>query len=97
MTFNPDKIDKLIHEPARLHILTHLYVVTDADFVYLKRATGLTPGNLSTHLTKLETAGFIDITKAFEGKRPKTTLKLTPKGRKALENYRKNILDVLGP
>ena len=96
MALKPDALNKVIHEPARLLIMTHLFVVTDADFVYLKRATDMTAGNLSTHLTKLEDAGFVKITKAFEGKKPHTTCKLTAKGRKAFENYRKNILEVLG-
>ncbi len=95
MALKPEALDKVIHEPARLLIMTHLYVVTDADFVYLKRATGMTAGNLSTHLTKLEGAGFVKITKSFQGKKPKTTCKLTAKGRKAFEEYRKNILEVL--
>jgi len=96
MALRPENLDKVIHEPARLMIVTHLYVVTDADFVYLKRATGMTAGNLSTHLTKLEDAGFVKITKTFECKKPKTTCRLTKKGRTAFENYRKNILQVLG-
>ena len=95
MAFSPENLDKIIHEPARLLIMTHLYVVTDADFVYLKRATGLTAGNLSTHLTRLETAGFVKITKSFDCKKPKTTLELTKKGRKAFEDYRKNILKMI--
>ena len=96
MALKPEALDKVIHEPGRLLIMTHLYVVTDADFVYLKRATGMTAGNLSTHLSKLEGAGFVKITKSFQGKKPKTTCKLTAKGRKAFEEYRKNILKVLG-
>lgn len=96
MTPSPNQVDKVIHEPARLLLTTHLFAVVEADFVYLRRATGLTAGNLSTHLSKLEGAGYIKITKAFEGKRPKTTVQLTPKGRKAFEDYRKNILQVLG-
>ncbi len=95
MALKPETLDKVIHEPARLMIMTHLYVVTDADFVYLKRATEMTAGNLSTHLTKLEAAGFVEITKSFEGKKPKTTLSLTKKGRKAFKNYRKNVLKIL--
>lgn len=95
MAMKPETLDKVIHEPARLLIMTHLYVVTDADFVYLKRATHMTAGNLSTHLTKLEAAGFVKITKSFEDKKPKTTLKLTAKGRKAFEVYRKNVLKIL--
>jgi len=95
MSLKPDALNKIIHEPARLLIMTHLFVVSDADFVYLKRATGMTAGNLSTHLTKLENAGFVKIVKSFEGKKPKTTCKLTAKGRKDFQEYRKNILKVM--
>lgn len=95
MSLKPDALNKVIHEPARLLIMTHLFVVTDADFVYLKRATDMTAGNLSTHLTRLEDAGFMKITKSFAGKKPKTTCKLTSKGRKAFEDYRKNILEIM--
>jgi len=96
MTLNPNALNKVIHEPARLLIMTHLFVVSDADFVYLKRATEMTAGNLSTHLTRLEDAGLVRITKSFEGKKPKTTCKLTAKGRKDFQDYRQNILEVLG-
>lgn len=96
MNLKPNALNKVIHEPARLLIMTHLFVVSDADFVYLKRATGMTAGNLSTHLTRLEDADFVQINKSFEGKRPKTTCKLTAKGRKDFQDYRKNLLEVLG-
>ena len=74
-------LDRLIHEPARLAILTVLSSVRAADFVFLQRATGLTQGNLSSHLTKLEDAGLIRIEKSFVGKRPNTSAALTPVGR----------------
>ena len=69
-------LDRLIHEPGRLEILTVLSSVTDADFVFLQRATGLTKGNLSSHLTKLEDAGLVAIEKRFVRKKPNTTLAL---------------------
>ena len=71
-------LDRLIHEPARLAILTVLSSVEDADFTFLQRTTGLTKGNLSSHLTKLETAGLVQINKTFVGKRPNTKVALTP-------------------
>lgn len=95
MEIRPENLDKIIHEPARLMIMTHLYAVKDADFLYLKRATEMTPGNLSTHLSKLEAAGFVEITKTFQGKKPHTILELTKNGRKAYQNYRKNIQKIL--
>jgi len=87
----PDSIDKLIHEPARLNIMTRLYVVDSSDFLFLMRQTGLTFGNLSAHMSKLEEAGYIDIVKDFVGKKPHTMLKLTEKGRKAFDKYRKKM------
>ena len=88
-------IDKVIHEPARLLIMTQLFVVQEADFIYLMRKTGLTWGNLSSHMTKLETAGYIDVEKSFVDKKPHTILKLTEQGRKAFRQYRKTLKQVL--
>ena len=88
-------IDKVIHEPARLLIITQLYVVEEADFIYLMRKTGLTWGNLSSHMTKLETAGYIEVVKKFVEKKPHTILKLTKEGRKAFIHYRKKMKQVL--
>ena len=88
-------IDKVIHEPARLLIMTQLFVVQEADFIYLMRKTGLTWGNLSSHMTKLETAGYIDVEKTFVDKKPHTILKLTEQGRKAFRQYRKTLKQVL--
>ena len=87
----PNSIDKLIHEPARLSIMTRLYVVESADFLFMMSQTGLTFGNLSAHMSKLEDAGYIDIIKEFVGKKPHTMLKLTKKGRRAFDNYRKKM------
>jgi DNA-binding MarR family transcriptional regulator len=80
-------INRLIHEPARLMILAHLYVVESADFLFLSRQTGLTAGNLSSHLSKLEEAGYIEIKKEFLDKRPHTMLSLTEEGRTAFKDY----------
>ena len=84
-------IDKIIHEPARLNIIAHLYVVESADFLFMMHQTGLTFGNLSSHMNKLENAGYIEIIKEFIGKKPHTMLKLTEKGRQAFEEYRKKM------
>jgi DNA-binding MarR family transcriptional regulator len=73
-------LDRLIHEPGRLAILTVLSSVKDADFVFLQRTTGLTKGNLSSHLTKLEEAGLVAIEKRFIRKKPNTSVALTPRG-----------------
>lgn len=84
-------IDRLIHEPARLMIMSYLYVVESADFTFLMRQTGLTWGNLSSHMTKLEDAGYIEVEKEFIGKKPNTMLKLTEAGRRAFQEYRQSM------
>jgi DNA-binding MarR family transcriptional regulator len=80
-------LDRLIHEPARLALMALLYVVESADFTFLMNQTGLTWGNLSTHMSKLEEAGYLEVEKSFKGRRPNTTLRLTPRGRKAFQEY----------
>jgi DNA-binding MarR family transcriptional regulator len=88
-------IDQVIHAPARLMVLAYLYVVESADYVFLMRLTGLTWGNLSTHLTKLEEAGYIAAHKEFKGKKPHTTIRLTKQGRTAFREYKKSMQQVL--
>jgi DNA-binding MarR family transcriptional regulator len=88
-------IDQVIHASARLMVLTYLYVVESADYVFLIRLTGLTWGNLSTHLTKLEEAGYIAIKKEFKGKKPHSTVSLTKQGRAAFREYKKSLQQVL--
>ena len=80
-------LDRLVHEPGRLAILTVLSSVADADFVFLQRATGLTKGNLSSHLTKLEDAGLVTIEKRFIRKKPNTNVALTPAGREKIAEH----------
>ncbi len=89
------KIDKLIHEPSRYTLMAYLYVVEVADFLFLSRQTGMTWGNLSAHLSKLETGGYVVIQKEFLGKKPHTTVRLTDQGRTAFEEYRGNMKRVL--
>ncbi len=81
-------IDKLIHEPARLLLMANLYVVESADFLFLMNQTGLTFGNLSSHMSKLEAAGFINVKKEFVEKKPITKLSLTDEGKAAFEDYK---------
>ena len=88
-------IDRLIHEPSRLTIMAHLYVVENADFLFLVQQTGMTWGNLSVHVSKLEAAGHLEVKKEFLGKKPHTVVSLTKQGRKAFEAYRKEIQKVL--
>jgi DNA-binding MarR family transcriptional regulator len=80
-------LDRLIHEPGRLAILTVLSSVKAADFVFLQRTTGLTKGNLSSHLTKLEEAGLVAIEKRFVLKKPNTNVALTPVGRERIARH----------
>jgi DNA-binding MarR family transcriptional regulator len=89
------KLDPLIHAPARLGVLTYLYVVERSDFLFLKNMTGLTWGNLSTHLSKLEEAGYVEIEKQFKGKKPYTMIRLSGKGRAAFQAYKENLQRVL--
>ncbi|HLO17964.1 MAG TPA: transcriptional regulator [Anaerolineales bacterium] len=89
------ELDRLIHEPARLLIVTILSTVASADFLFLQRETGLTKGNLSAHLSKLEEAGYVKIEKTFKGKLPLTVCKLTTVGKKALTLYRQQMQDFM--
>jgi DNA-binding MarR family transcriptional regulator len=89
-------IDRLIHEPARLMIMAYLYVVDSADFLFLVRQTGLTLGNLSSHMSRLEAAGYIQVEKTFKGKKPHTMLRLTDEGRGAFRKYRQRMEQVFG-
>jgi len=84
-------LDRIIHEPARLMIMTVLSAVSEADFLYLQRECGLTQGNLSSHLAKLEDAGYVLIEKTFKGKYPLTICSLTRKGRDSYDAYVKTI------
>lgn len=81
-------LDRVLHEPARTLIASLLYTVEKSDFLYLLNETGLTKGNLSAHLSKLETAGYVQIEKTFRGKIPQTLILMTPEGRAAFEAYR---------
>jgi DNA-binding MarR family transcriptional regulator len=84
-------VDRVLHEPARLVIAAILYAVESADFLYLLRETGLTKGNLSSHLSKLESAGYVVIEKSFQGRMPRTVCRLTDEGRAAFEQYRQHL------
>jgi DNA-binding MarR family transcriptional regulator len=80
-------LDKLLHEPARLSLMTALSVCKNADFLALQRLTGLTGGNLSVHLSKLEEAGLVTLDKHFVNKRSNTTVQITDKGRQLIEAH----------
>ena len=89
------ELDRMVHEPARLSIMALLYVIESADFTFLMNQTGLSWGNLSTHMSKLEEAGYIEVEKSFKGRRPNTNLRLTPAGRNAFQEYRQKLKQML--
>jgi DNA-binding transcriptional ArsR family regulator len=89
------EIDRVIHEPGRLMIVALLFAVEKADFLYIQHETGMNKGTLSSHLSRLEEAGYVEIAKTFRGKIPQTLLTLTGAGRVAFEEYRKKLKDAL--
>ena len=89
------EIDRLVHEPARFQVLALLYVVESADFTFIMNQLNLTWGNLSAHISKLEDAGYVAVEKGFKGKRPQTMLSLTEEGRKAFQDYRQTMKQML--
>jgi DNA-binding MarR family transcriptional regulator len=80
-------LDRTLHEPVRLGVVACLYVVDEADFVFLQSQTGITGGNLSSHLKRLAAEGYVDVRKEFDGAKPRTTLSLTERGRENFEAY----------
>jgi len=88
-------LDRVIHSPARLMMMTYLYVVESVDFIFLMRLTGLTWGNLSSHLSTLEENEYVDIQKQFIQKKSHTMVNLTDKGRQAFRDYKQLLLQVL--
>ena len=94
-TESATKLDRIIHEPARFAILAILSSVENADFLYLMNQIGLTWGNLSSHLTKLESVDYITVEKGYLGKKPRTVLRITRQGRIAFTEYRRNMRNLL--
>ena len=88
-------IDRIIHEPARYLIMAYLSVAESADAIFLQRQTGLTWGNLSSHLSKLESAGYVAVIKDFLDKKPHTMLQMTEEGRRAFNSYRNRMKQAL--
>ena len=85
------EFDKIIHEPARLRIMMILAGLEQADFNFLLKTLSLTRGNMSRHVEKLESAGYLKVKKSFKGKVPNTSYQLTQKGSKALAQYWENL------
>jgi len=88
-------LDRVIHEPGRLLIVTLLFAVDRTDFLYLLHETGMNKGTLSSHLSRLEEAGYVDVEKTYRGKVPQTLLSLTGTGRRAFEVYRRKLKNAL--
>jgi DNA-binding HxlR family transcriptional regulator len=88
-------LDRIIHEPGRLMIVALLFAVDRADFLYLQHETAMNKGTLSSHLSRLEEAGYVEVTKTYRGKVPQTLLGLTEAGRKAFEEYRRKLKKAL--
>jgi DNA-binding transcriptional ArsR family regulator len=86
-----ENLDPVVHAPARLMILAYLAGVVSADFTFLLSQTGLTRGNLSTHISRLDEAGYVDVRKEFIDRVPRTLYTLTEEGRKAIQTYRENM------
>jgi DNA-binding MarR family transcriptional regulator len=89
------ELDRVIHEPGRLMIAALLFAVAKADFLYLLHETGMNKGTLSSHLSRLEEAGYVEVEKTYRGKVPQTLLHLTKAGRKAFEEYRRKLKGAL--
>ena len=91
-----DRLDPLLHSELRLAVISILVSADEADFVYLRRQTGATAGNLSVQLDKLSAAGYISVEKGFQGKKPRTTCRVTEAGRAAFEAYVEALRSYIG-
>jgi DNA-binding MarR family transcriptional regulator len=88
-------LDRVIHEPGRLMVAALLFAVEQTDFLYLLHETGMNKGTLSSHISRLEEAGYVEVVKTYRGKVPQTLLRLTEAGRKAFEQYRRKLKEAL--
>jgi DNA-binding MarR family transcriptional regulator len=94
-SIKPDDIDQVIHERVRLAIVSALAVAPEMSFNELKSTLGLSDGNLSAHATNLQKAGYVAIAKTFKGRRPHTTMRLTPAGQKAFSSYLETLRKII--
>jgi DNA-binding MarR family transcriptional regulator len=88
---NIAELDRVVHEPGRLMVVALLFAVEKADFLYLQHETSMNKGTLSSHLSRLEEEGYIEMSKTYRGKVPQTLLSLTVAGRKAFQQYRRKM------
>ena len=90
-----ESVNRVIHEPARLAIMARLYVLEEADWLFLHRQTGLSFGNLTSHLARLEASCYVSIEKMFIERKPHTVVRMTDEGREAFERYREQVRGLL--
>ena len=90
------ELNPLLHSELRLAVVSLLIGLEEADFVYIREQTGATAGNLSVQLDKLEKAGYVEITKTFRGKMPRTVCRLTTQGREAFAEYVEALKSYIG-
>lgn len=88
-------LDRVIHEPGRFMIVALLFAVERTDFLYLQHETGMNKGTLSSHISRLEAAQYVEVVKTYQGKVPQTLLRLTTAGREAFERYRRSLKQAL--
>jgi len=93
--FNPSEVNKLIHAPIRLGIMTILNSAKKVNFIYLREKLDVTDGNLSSHMEKLEKAGYVNVKKTFVDKKPNTVYSITEKGKKAFRGYLEHLEKIL--
>ena len=92
------QLDNIIHQPARLHIISSLVALDpdeQVDFVHLRKILGLTDGNLGAHLAKLENVGYVKVEKTFIARKPRTFIKATGKGRDAFNEYTSTLKQII--
>jgi DNA-binding transcriptional ArsR family regulator len=89
------ELDRVIHEPGRLMVVALLFAIDGSDFLYLQHETGMNKGTLSSHLSRLEEAGYVEVVKTYRGKVPQTLLRLTGAGRRAFDHYRRKLKEAL--
>jgi DNA-binding MarR family transcriptional regulator len=93
--FNPSEVNKLIHAPIRLGIMTILNSASKVNFIYLREKLDVTDGNLSSHMEKLEKAGYVKVKKSFIDKKPNTIYSITEKGKKAFRGYLQHLEKII--
>jgi DNA-binding MarR family transcriptional regulator len=93
--FNPSEVNKMIHAPIRLGIMTILNSARKVNFIYLRKKLDVTDGNLSSHMEKLEKAGYVSVKKTFIDKKPNTVYRITEKGKKAFRGYLEHLEKIL--